>query len=329
MSAWDETVAGFRRFVGGVSDALAPLLEAVGRYYAGLSATAATFRRLIPLGRDGWAISTYGMMIAPEAHAEAAELAASDRDGAADRLERLWSDPDTRRLLCSLVPYVYPAEQRAIALRRQELLERASARFEEELYEEAVLLVYSQLDGIFRDRAEAEGERAYSRLFSRRAVDGAEARQFEDLVADTRTMINTEDEFFLAVREGLSAEVNATTLDDDPSRHGVLHGRVLGYGTRRRAAQSFAFLAASLELLIASYDTIPMTEEEAQAPTESMTPGMTLILAAMAWSPVRSVYVSMPETGDGALVTVPQEAKPPGGRGSEPQVGSPNNGAPA
>jgi hypothetical protein len=111
-------------------------------------------------------------------------------------------------------------------------------------------------------------------------------------------LVSTEDEFFLLVRELMTESITETTLEDRPSRHGVLHGRVLGYGTRRRAAQSFAFLAGCLEILVASYEQLPLSRHEAHEVPTSETPfGLALILQAMAFLPVRSVYLNSQRSG--------------------------------
>lgn len=290
------------------------MLGAVASYFERLVQTASVFRRLMPLGRAGWAISTYGIMLAPGQHKAAAE-AISELDRAGRLLEDAWSDAAVREAICSLVPWLYAPDQRDIGWERKRLLERASDRFTEGLYEEAVLLVYSQLDGLFHDRADT-GDEAFNRLFSRRPVrtrgSGANVRQFVDIVTETETMVATEAEFFLVVRELLTESVGTTTLDDHPSRHGVLHGRVLGYGTRLRAAQAFAFLAACLEILVASLDPLPLSHQEAyETPAHEAPQGLQLILDAMAFMPVRSVYIQSQATGHDALLAIEQ---------SEPEV---------
>lgn len=290
-------------------EAISPLVTAAAGYLAELHERADAFRRLIALGGEGWAISTYGMMLAPEAHRGAATTA-GDPEVASAYLEEGWSDPGVRRSICAIVPWVYPPATRGIGRRRAELLERASWHFDEGRYEEAVLLVYSQLDGLFRDRAET-GEAAFSRLFSRRPV-GGHAKEFADIIRESATMPATESEFFLVVRDLMTESVNVTTLDDHPSRHGVLHGRVLGYGTRRRAAQSFAFLAAALELLVASFDQLPLSRYEShEMPSEEWPLGLRLILHAKIFAPVRSVYLSARQTGNAALVEVAEEEPAP------------------
>ena len=295
--------------------ARSPIMKGLRTYFDGLKAGAEIFRQLLPLGQDGWALSTYGVMMAPEAHAQAAAMATTDRRAAARELERGWSGLDAQRAACALVPYVYQASERALALRRQALLERAVARFQEGLYEEAVLLLYSQLDGVFRDFAQAHGERAFARLFSRAPVGKKheDLKQFGDLVTGSDKMIGTEYEFFLQVRDGMTMAVDHTTVEDHPSRHGVLHGRVLGYGTRRRAAQAFAFLAACLDLLIASLgDELSITDEENDMPSDDMPEGLTFILSAMLFDPVRSFYLSDLGQGKDLLVTdVTDVAAPP------------------
>jgi hypothetical protein len=88
-----------------------------------------------------------------------------------------------------VVPYVYPPEQRRVALRRQELLERASLRFSEGLYEEAVLLTYSQLDGMFRDIALARGDEAFTRLFAKtKRAAAARRRSGRSAISSRRPM---------------------------------------------------------------------------------------------------------------------------------------------
>jgi hypothetical protein len=125
-------------------------------------------------------------------------------------------------------------------------------------------------------------------------------------------MIGTEEEFFLAVREGMTEDVRETTLDDHPSRHGVLHGRVLGYGTRRRAAQTFAFLAGCVELLvITAGDDLGLTEEELDMPADELPAGTHFILAAQLAAPVRAVYIQNFRNGKDLLVVEPG-ADPPG-----------------
>lgn len=302
-----------------------PVVRGMAAYYRGLTVGAEVFAKLMPLGRNGWALSTYGALMTAEAHYCAAAVVEADPSAAAQHLEDGWSHPAARQEACNLVLYVYPPEQREIAARRKALLERASAHFDGGCYEEAVLLVYSQLDGLFRDVAEVR-EAAFKRLFSHAKVTGPHGevvRQFEELVTESDTMIGTEREFFLAVREGMTENVGWTTLGDHPSRHGVLHGRVLGYGTRRRAAQTFAFLAACLELLVAAWgDELPLTEEEADSLAGEMSPGLTFILAATLAQPVRAIYLANVRNGKDLLVA--EEVGRTAGDGADPgQAGGP------
>lgn len=271
-----------------------PVLDGLAQYGASLQEQAEVFRGLVPLGAHGWTISTYGVILALDAHRAAAGHAATDLEAADGTLEELWSDGELRRLVCSLVVYVYEPEDRELAERRRDLLLRAAERFDEGMYAEAVLLVYSQLDGLFADRAEAEGERAFAHLFKKYKPRDPEVRQFTDIVQASESMISTEHEFFLAVRELLSANVTETTLGDHPSRHGVLHGRVLGYDNRRRAAQAFAFLAGCIELLVASRDGVPMTRAEAhETPFSQAPPELRFLILTRSRSPVRGVYLSL------------------------------------
>ena len=70
----------------------------------------------------------------------------------------------------------------------------------------------------------------------------------------------------------MTDSVATTTLGDRASRHGILHGRALGYGTRRRAAQSFAFLAACVEILVASFEELPLSYYDGHEMPDSETP---------------------------------------------------------
>ena len=295
-SDWVNTV---NRFFRGVTDALAPFMAAAGRYMLALTDLARIFRDSLPLGSRGWALSTYGLLIAPEGHAKAASLAASDLDAAEAELDMAWSDASAQRMVCDLVPYVYPPEHRDLAERRRELFTRARARAQEGLYEEAVLLLYSQLDGIFQDVAGHRGESGFARLFSRRSV--GPGQEFRDLVLGSKTMSATEEEFFLVIRDLLTEGVTQTTIGDHPSRHGVLHGRVLGFGNRRRIAQAFAFAAAALELLIALDDRVPLTRVEADAPA-SETPTALRFIAFAKLLPVRTVYLTGRDSEPGVLM---------------------------
>jgi hypothetical protein len=253
------------------------------------------------------------MLLAPEAHRRAADVV-HDLDASGKLLEDAWSNADIRESVCAIVPYLYPPDERAVGERRTQLLVRASERFSEGLYEEAVLLVYSQVDGLFQDRA-ATAEIGYERLFSGRPVkrnEGDPAREFAEIVRATETMIGVDDAFFLAVRQAMSAPIRETTLDDAASRHGVLHGRVLGYGTRTRAAQAFAFLAAAIELLVASWDRLPLTREEGyETPASEAPTGLKITLDAMWFSQVRSVYIAMESAPDSAVLFAVNQPLPP------------------
>jgi hypothetical protein len=289
-----ETAAtAAQRTLNAAAMSLAPIIDAAQRYYTHLDRVARDLEHLIPLARRGWALSVFGVLMAPAAHERAAAVAPIDEEQAASELLSGWSDPAAQMLACSLVPYVYPPDQRALASRRQELLERAVEHFRAGRFEEVVLLIYSQLDGIFQDKADELGNDAFTRLFSRKPVPGKSSEQFTDLVARSETVLGDEASFFLLIRDSMTAGVDTSTLDDDPSRHGVLHGRVLGYGTQQRAAQAFAFLAASMELLAALEDDVPLTpQEESATDLDALPLGLHFRLHALLHAPVRSVFVA-------------------------------------
>jgi hypothetical protein len=291
---------------------LASIVDAAARAYADLNDRAVVFRMLVPVAREeGWALSTYGMMVAEQSHRDAA-ASMPDIARAASLLEEAWSDRARRLLICSLALYAYPVEMRPIAERRSELLTRASERFDDGLYAEAVLLIYSQLDGMFHDRADESGEAAFAHVFKKRPLR-EDVRNFKDIVSETGTMVGTEDDFFLGVRAAMSANVSATTLDDHPSRHGVLHGRVLGFDNRRRASQAFAFLAGGLEVLIASRDQLPLTHEEKHGTLYSESaPGLRFVIQTRMYQPVRSIYMMTRTASAKPVFLAMPDARPPG-----------------
>ena len=88
---------------------------------------------------------------------------------------------------------------------------------------------------------------------------------------------------------------------------------MLGYGTRTRAAQAFAFLAAAIELLVASWERLPLTDEEGyEIPFSDVPTGLKIILDAMWFSQVRSVYIAMEGSADSAVLFAVNQAPSPG-----------------
>src|SRR4051794_8170742 len=106
---------GLGRFVKRLGNALGPLVEAAGRAMLALDQLASIFRRSLELGRAGWALSTYGLLICPQAHAQAADLAAEDLEAAQQCLEDAWMSIAAQDDVAALLPYVYPPDQRELA----------------------------------------------------------------------------------------------------------------------------------------------------------------------------------------------------------------------
>jgi hypothetical protein len=123
-------------------------------------------------------------------------------------------------------------------------------------------------------------------------------------------MIGVEPDFFLAARDALIARADVTTLEDGASRHGVLHGRVLGYDNRRRAAQAFAFLAGCMEILVSSREDVPMTHKEAhQTAVLDADPALQFIVRLPLHTPVRSVYLANKATAAGSTLFAFEDTK--------------------
>lgn len=274
--------------------AFEPVVRLVRGYYAGMEAVANDLLALTPLAKHGWALSTFGIVLSPELHRAAAERVRSSPIDASELMIEAWSEKDAQRRLAAIVPYLYSPDRRAIGERRRELFERAVDHYEHGRFEEVVLLVYSQLDGLVRDAADAEDMGAVKLLFSRPRSSAQGADQFKELVARADSVLADEHDIFLSIRDVMTDGVKTTTLEDNPSRHGVMHGRVLGYGTKLRAAQSFAFLAATIELLVALHaedEDFPMLGET-DPPLDEADEGLLFLLFMTLYAPVRAIYVA-------------------------------------
>ena len=77
----------------------------------------------------------------------------------------------------------------------------------------------------------------------------------------------------------------------------------MGYGTRVRAAQAFAFLAAAVELLVASWPELPLTDHEGwNVPASQLPLGLQVIMKAARFSQVRGVYVALQRSPDATVL---------------------------
>ncbi|OFW63995.1 MAG: hypothetical protein A2135_00420 [Actinobacteria bacterium RBG_16_67_15] len=115
--------------------------------------------------------------------------------------------------------------------RRWELLDRALKHHEAGAFEASVLIVLAQMDGIAVD---VTGDR-----------DQSFFKGFDHL-EDDRTLAG-HPEGLKAIARLMSRDVKATTSSGELRRHGIVHGRELGYDTRENSTRAFAALFNLIE----------------------------------------------------------------------------------
>lgn len=183
----------------------------------------------------GWAPSG---QIHHDAYARAIAL---DRAGAGrHEVEQViadgWDDVAKLRRSGLQIPAFYPPghDLWPACQGRGELILAAAKHHKKQHYEASVPIVLSQIEGITKD--------VTGKLF----FSGDQKRKAE-IVEDAA--ISTFDESLPVVRALFSASQNTTTADDGLSRHGILHGRTVGYGTHVTSLKCFALLQAVVEWL--------------------------------------------------------------------------------
>ncbi len=122
--------------------------------------------------------------------------------------------------------------RREIGLARLRLLDEAYELHKEERYAAAIPLVLAQIDGIFIDMTAKPAKYFYDAKNPNLVDDVTLAGHPQGLKALSKLM-------------GESAPT--TTISDKLTRQGILHGRVLAYGTLRNATKSWAALLAVIE----------------------------------------------------------------------------------
>lgn len=116
---------------------------------------------------------------------------------------------------------------------RGRLIEKAVGHHCNGAYEAAIPIVLAQIEGI---TADATGGKLF---FSKK--DGRKAE-----VVDDHTIAGLE-QGLPVVRAWFSQDESMTTTGDSPSRHGILHGRVLGYDTKANSTKALVLLASVME----------------------------------------------------------------------------------
>lgn len=116
---------------------------------------------------------------------------------------------------------------------RARLIEKALWHHNAGAFEASVPIVLAQIEGVVFDMT-----RGKSGFFSRKG-DSTHLR-------DSSTVAGM-DEGLAALQVVFGAPANTTTISGAISRHGILHGRELGYDTIRNSTKCFVLLLAIVE----------------------------------------------------------------------------------
>jgi hypothetical protein len=198
----------------------------------------AWLRAAAELTRFGWTPSKRG----PHRHAyvEAVEIWESTHDpGAVDQcLARWWNDQDMVYLKAAYGPMTTLAGRheptRDLLLARDRLVRRAFEHHAAGDYEASVMILLAQIDGLvleFTNEKFGFFWRASSVVF----VD-------DETVAGMELVLSR-------VWKAVSTPVHGSSQSSEFLRHGILHGRLLGFGTRVNSTKAFALLGGVIEYL--------------------------------------------------------------------------------
>lgn len=175
---------------------------------------------------------------APEAeYRQAARLAeGGDAEAAEALLTETWNDGERLRWGLIRIQQVYRGndEVQLIGHRRRLLLDEALENHTQGRYASAISIVLPQIDGIVHDLT---GKDARS-FFAARAK--AQHLQDEETLAGHPEGLAVLGDLFNKGRR-------STTIDGELIRHGILHGRELGYDTLRNSTKVLVALLAVLE----------------------------------------------------------------------------------
>jgi hypothetical protein len=176
----------------------------------------------------GWATSSMAQMPAYRTAIEILEGGGSAEE-AEQAIEDGWNQRQVvnfRHQLAAFLPY--DDETRSAQIERSRLIDKAWAHHEAGAYEASIPIVLAQAEGLTYD---AVG-RAF---FSKGTAD--------DDIVDDLTLAGMQRSL-PAARTWFSGDVRQLQSTGGCSRHGVLHGREVGYATKRNSVKAFALLAA-------------------------------------------------------------------------------------
>lgn len=188
--------------------------------------------------RFGWTPSARG----PHRHAyvEAIEVWDTTQDSAAvdECLTRWWNDREMVYLKAAVGPMTALAGRhkptRDILLARDRLVRRALDHHAKGQYEASVMILLAQIDGLVLDFTNDEF--------------GFFIKAKEEYFEDDETVVGMQ----LVLRQvwnAISRPVFDSSESDEFLRHGILHGRLLGFGTQANSTKAIVLLGGVIEYL--------------------------------------------------------------------------------
>jgi len=182
-------------------------------------------RAHVTLVPRGWGVTNLPVPALAEA---CALLESGDGDAADQLLAALWDEQRTN-LVAQRAEAIGSAdpELKWIGFHRRRLLKKAAAHHAAGAYEASVPIVLAQTEGIVTDVS--EGKLFFSK--SQRRADVVNPRHLASIASGLQ-----------ALRTVFSATANTTETSGRLSRHGILHGRELGYDTEIQSAKCWSLL---------------------------------------------------------------------------------------
>lgn len=232
--------SGFLEALGVSGDVLAQaqgLVTADGASFGGLDDDADL------LAPHGWLL----FELSPHAaYLDAAALMRAGRfEGAEQRIVDAWNERDgallrlavhrVDGLYCELDPeYESDATAHDVGRARAALIEEAIECHRDGRYAAAINLALGQIDGIVADFA--DGGQAFFARDRKTQKPRANVTDDTTLVGHPRAL--------LALAKLMTEACSSTTVSGRLQRHGIMHGRELGYASRRNSTQALATLLA-------------------------------------------------------------------------------------
>lgn len=190
-------------------------------------------RGMLEFGPEGWAISDNLPLPTLKAALDRVDAGAGPRE-AEQVLVHGWADNPLFKHLDRRVRQLVPPEDelRPIFEARADLVERAVEHHGAGRYDASVPILLAQTDGLMQDTVNKD--------FFSKATD---SRAF----IDDETLAGLDGALSVA-RTWYSRDLRPSQISGGCSRHGVLHGRELGYATQTNSTKALALLAAVVDI---------------------------------------------------------------------------------